>query len=812
MLNDVRWAVRRLTRRVGFSTVFVAILGTTLAITLTIGTVASATIGAALPYEDQDALYVLSEANVEQEIERIESSLASADDWIERGRAFESLGAVRPQVNLTLREPDGVARIAGAVVSRSMFETLRVRPIVGRTFTPQEDAYGAGIPSLLLSYRAWRDRFGEDPEVLDRTLIVNGSAWNVVGVLPRNQSLAPQVADDVDVWLPMGMAGDVDGPAVYTNRLYRVYTLIARRRPDASSVDVDRDLTTVTTGLAADYPEFSEGWKWHAEPLRARVLSGVATPITALFIGGLLLFAVAVVNLLALYIQRIRSEQGELATRLAIGAGSGDLLRLNLVELAILGVVAGIVGAGASAVALPLLPYWLPVDLPAHVDVGFEWHLAFAGLAAAAGSLVSIGLAGMSVALRGLERSAASAGRVVGSSAGASRMSKASLAAQIALSTFLAIGSAIAVRSFAQLRNSDPGIDPRGLTALRVDVPAELRSGAEVQTTADEILRRVGSLPAVERAFLWSPHVPTEATWYTRVRLLDRPDVPDAELPTVRINTVGPGAVTDIGLTIVAGRDLTEVDRESGRRVVLISASAARAWWGSEAAAVGRTIKRWSHEEWSEVVGVVEDAPLAGRQGQGADFFTEVYFLFGQDPQRYLVFLARARPGTTITADALRTAVRAAASDLPPYDIRSMDARLAEQNALVRSSAMLSSLFAATAVVLAALGLYGGLSFVVNQRRREIGVRQALGASPGRVVRELVGGGYPVVIVGTALGAVVAWFGLRSVDATLFVVGARDVPSYVFATAVLLLASLVALLLPSVRALRTTPGDSLRDG
>lgn len=809
-MRELQWALRRLKSRPAFSVTFVGILGVVLGIMLTVGTLADASIGASLPYDHEETLYAIAERQPDQGIERMVSSLSSIADWQESAHAFSTLGGVRPQITLTLAYADGVERVTGAVVTASMFDVLGVTPILGRPFAADEDRAAADIPVVILSHALWKERFAADPAILNRTVTLNGGPWTVVGVLPPGQSLAPHEPEPVDVWLPVGVAGRIDGNPVYTNRSYRMYQMIARLAPGVTEDEVNTELATMSARLAAAYPQSSTGWTWFAESLRSRVLGGAAPAIRALTIGAFLLVLVALVNVLALYAQRMSAEQRELITRMILGAGVGDVSRLAIVELALLAALSGGLGVLISAAAVPLLPRWLPLTLPVHVHVNFNWALALIGVGALSLVLMAAGGAGLWVSVRGLHHSAGVGNRVVGTSSASSRASRAMLGTQIAFTTLLAIGSATAVRSFLQLADQDPGIQPEGLVALRVDMPPELRDAQQVPVTAEEILRRLEELPTVRRSFLWSPHVPTAASWFTRVRLFDRPDIPDSELPAVRINSVSPGAVAAIGMEIVAGRDLEEADRTAGHRVVVISSTAAKQWWGGPRNAVGQRIRRWNHDDWSEVVGVAADAPLSGRQGDGSDFFTDVYFLFPQDLQRSLVFFAQAEHGASLDAPSLRAAVQAAASDLPVYDVRSMDARLADQESISRGSALLSVVFAATAVLLAALGLYGGLSFVISRRRRELGLRQALGASPTRVVSELVWSNSGIIGAGLSLGTVTAWFVLTTIDPAQLLAGPRDPLSYVLAVAALVTTSTIAVMVPALRAVRTSPADSLR--
>lgn len=806
----IRIAARRAARRPYFSLAVIVLLGGTLGIATTVGGLARAALGTALPFANEGRLVVLTEWSAEHDVEEMASSLPSVEEWRRRSRLFEEVGATRAQLSLTLEAADGVARVSGGLVTPELFGVLGVDPVLGRSFTAEEGRAGAHEPAVILGHGFWLERLGGDAGAVGRSLAIDGRQRTVVGVLGEGQDLAPGYPEVVDVWLPMGWAEAVLGRPVLTSRVHRSFRAIGRLRPGVTEEDLSEELDRISDQLAADFPDASEGWRWQAESLRDVILGPVRGPVAALFGGGLTLLAVGFVNLLGLFVQRARDGEVEIATRLALGGTWRDVAHLQGLEAALLGLAAAVLATAITAAGLGSIPAWSPVDLPPHVDVGFG---PIHGLVAALVALVlalAVGAASIGVVARHADILVTTAGRQRRSLRGVSRGSRLTLGFQVALTTVLAVGAAATMRSYAGLSGADAGVARDGLMTLRLDVPAEARADEELVPVTDEILRQLTDHPSVERAVLWTPHVPSEATWFTRVRLADRPEVRDAELPAVRFHTVSPGAVEALGLDIVAGRDMTLHDRESGRRVVLVSESAAREWWGEDDA-VGKQLRRWNHDAWSDVVGVVADAPLSGRQGEGSDFRRDVYFLYGQDLQRYLVVPASARDGARLAEADLRAAVSAAAPDLPVYDVRSMDDRLTEQEAVTRSTAFLGITYAMAAIFLAAVGLYGSISYTVCQRRAEIGLRQALGANTLRVTTELTASSLVTVLVGWVGGLVVAWYGLGLMDATLFNIGRGDFPSYAFASFVLLGVAGAALGYPALQGARKNPAASLRE-
>ena len=370
------------------------------------------------------------------------------------------------------------------------------------------------------------------------------------------------------------------------------------------------------------------------------------------------------------------------------------------------------------------------------------------------------------------------------------------------MATVLTVIGVLTYASIGQLGNANIGLDPDRLLTIRIDVPPELRADEELSQTADGVLAALRASPATEEVALWSPHVPAQAVWYTSVRVGDRPDLQeDGDLPLVRIHGVGAGASTLLGLRFVDGGDFTEQDRTSGRRVVLVSESAATEWWG-DTPAVGRQLRRWNHEEWSTVVGVIADAPFSGRQGQGSDFTRDVVFLHDQDPQREMVFLARLRTADQASARAAQAVVREAVPDMPVYAVRFMEDIITDQEQIGRSTASLGGVFALAALALVTVGLYGMLANAVMQRALEIGIRKALGASTGTILRQVTGPVWLIFLAGGGAGVLAAWVAVpRLLDTTLFEVDARSVPLYVAALTILLLVTAPAIIGPALRGL-----------
>jgi len=346
--------------------------------------------------------------------------------------------------------------------------------------------------------------------------------------------------------------------------------------------------------------------------------------------------------------------------------------------------------------------------------------------------------------------------------------------------------------------------------ALRLDTPTESYGAGRLEALGYELVDAVEALSQVDSAYIWSPQVPSESSWYTVVRPQDRPEARDDELPLVRFHYVGPGALEGIGLRFVEGRGITRQDTADGAGAIVLSQSAARALWPDEDSALGKVVRRWNRERWLTVVGISEDAKLSGRQGLGTDTNRDVYFSFVQDPQNEIVVLGRTTGDPGAALQATRKAVHSVLPAVPAYDIETMDARLAEQEAIPRFTALLAATFGATALFLASIGLYGMLAYTVCTRTREFGLRIALGARPGRILRQVMYHGVGLSVIGITVGMAASFALTRWLESLLFEVSSTDPLTFIATPVILLIVAVAACSIPARRALCVDPQEALR--
>ena len=809
--REISRAARRLMRAPVFSGTILLVFVVAIGIATSVSSLAVGIFRQGVPYEQASRLVQVYETHRSQNIEFMQNSVPTFQVWLDQNTIFERMGLAHAPINLTLTTDEGSERVIGGLVSPSVFSTLGIEMAVGRAFGADEAGFGTAAQSVVISHEMWTRQLGADPDLVGSVLAVNDVGWRVVGVLPPRTPLLATVTERIEVWLPLGRAEAVFGRDLSQVHNFRAFWTLALLRPGVDEARIEEEAQVIGARMAEMFPETSGGWEWEIRPLSAVVTRQLRGPTMTLVVGALLLLLVATTNIVGLFVQRARSTARAASVRLAVGAMRVDLTRTASIEAALLAVPGTLGGLIVAQLAIASYGSWTPFPLPPFMEIGLDPRVVAGALVlgivtvAAAGSLTSWWWC--SAAHTGVGR------RITASPAKSWKAARLGLALQIALAAVITVTGLLTARSFANLADADVGFRPERLLTARVDVPAELRPVEELSRTADEILDELRALPEVSEAALWSPHVPAEATWHTRVAVFSRPDLQEqADMPLVRIHQIGRQAATLLGLEFVDGRDFTADDRISGRRVALVSQSAAREWWGDENP-IGRRIRRWNHDEWSSVVGVVRDAPLAGRQGDGTDLRRDVFFLYDQDPQAYLVFLMRVRGEAANLAMDSEKAMRRAAPDLPVYGVRFMDDILSRQEQVSRSTAMLGVIFAVAALALVGVGLYGILAHVVAEKAAEISLRKALGATTRRIVREVTAPAFLVLILGGGAGLAIARSILPTmlVD-TLFGVAPTAFALYAWTAVILVLATVPALVGPALRGSKQDPVEALRRG
>ncbi len=801
--QDLMHGLRQLRSRPGFA--FVAVL------TLAAGIGANAAIfGAAdhvllrpLPYDGIDRVVTLSERNLETGGPR-EVSPGNFLAWRERSDAFESMALAEPYgFDLT---GDGPPQPVQAwAVTEGFADVLGVKPVVGRGFLPEDHVPNAGL-HVMISHRFWQMHFGADPGVAGRTIELDHTPATIVGVLPPGLEYP---ASDRDVWAPKQFQ-----PWEPEDRESAYMFAAARLAPGVTVEAAQADMERVAAQLAAEYPGTNGRTGAAVVPLSDHVLGSVRTPLLVLLGAVAFLLLIACANVAALLLARAQERMQELGVRAALGAGRGRLIRQMSAEslgLALLGGTGGIVLAWLGTRAIASMA---PAELPRAELIGLDGRVL---IFAAGITLLTAFLFGVAPALRASRPDVLAALRAggrgaVGAGRTRQRLRAGMVVTQVALALMLLIGAGLLMRSFVTLLRNDPGFDARNVATLQLFLYDRAPTAEARIQRMQEYEARFAALPGVESVAYVSalPFHPTQVDPQATVEIEGRP-TPAGE-PSLRATTniASPGYFETMGIPVLAGRAFTDRDRAGTPAVVVINEAAARLWFGNEdpvgrrigVGIMGPTVVR-------EIVGVVGNVrPFSLESAARPELFAP----FAQTGAAGVTYVVRTRGEPAALLNTLRTTVW----DLDPqqsiYHSGVLDALIGDTLVERRFHLALLGIFSVVALVLAAVGIYGLISYTTRQRSREIGVRLALGARPGDVQRMVVREGLVLGGAGVALGLLGAGWLTRFLSGMLYGVQPFDTATFAQIALLMLVTAAVAAWLPGRRAAAADPARVLREG
>ncbi len=803
--NDVRFAARVLRKAPLFSLVAIATLAVGIGATTAIFSVADAVLFRPLLLPGSERLVVGNSLNAKGQ-----RGWISYPDFQSMRRETKTLAgysAFVPQsVNLTGRaEP---RRVRGGFVSDDFFEVVGVQPAMGRGFRPGVDDKEGAANVCVVEYDTWKNVFGGDPKLLGGTLTLNNEPYTVVGILPRGFRF-PE--DDVDVWMPHH-----DWP-VYRQGLKQGWANdrgtglvggVGRLAPGVSLRQAQAELDGIFAALSKSFPKAGQR---HVE-LRSlqRVVTGdLRLPLLVLLGAVAFVLLIACSNVANLVLGRAASRQGELATRAALGAGRGRLVEQLLTETGLLwlggGVLGVFIGGGALRLLLRAAPRTLPGGVVPTIDapvLGFTLLLT-AATAALFGLVPALRFSSprFTMALK-------EGGRGGSEGMGHARLRSTLVVGQIALTLILLVGSGLLLRSFRELLGVDAGFRPDHLLTMEYRLPAnKYPHGAQQWQTHRQILERVRAVPGVVSAALVHG-LPFSGNGSTgSFEVVGRP-AGDDEKPRARMNAVSAGYFETLGIPLLRGRSFTPADRADSPPVVIVNRTLADRYWPGEDP-IGRRLRIDDDPEPIEVeiVGVVGDTKQYGLDEPVTPY---IYASQAQDPGIFDTLAVRTQGDPMQLASAVRAAVWSVDPEQPVWKVRTEESLLDRAVGTPRFLAQLMSGYALMALLLAALGLYGVVSFSVAQRTNEIGVRMALGARARDVLRMVLRRAFTLAVLGVAIGLAGALALGRAVQSLLFATRASD-PLVLLGVALLLAAvTLLASLLPARRAARTDPSTALR--
>jgi putative ABC transport system permease protein len=802
LLHDLRYAARLQRKNPGFTIVAIIALALGIGANTAIFSVVNTVLLRPLPYKDPERLVMVWEDATKHGYPRDTPAAANFVDWRDQNQSFEGMAAIA-DTSFNLTGSGDPERLEGRRVSANMFPLLGVEPHIGRVFTAAEDQPGAQRVALL-SYALWQRRFGGDPGIVGKALTLNGESHVVVGVMPARFQFP---SSDDQVWVPVAFTQQEAG-----NRNRHYLQVLARLRPGVSLDQAQSEMNTIAARLQQQYPQSNTDLGAAVQPLHEHLVGDIKPALLVLLGAVGLVLLIACANVANLLLARAAVRQKEIAVRVALGARRWRLIRQFLTESVLLSTFGGLVGLAIAYGGLVLLKASIPENISQARDISMDLRvLGFTFLVSVATGLI-FGLAPALQAARFNQiDTLKEGGRDAATGGSGKRLRGLLVTAEVAISLVLLIGAGLLINSFLRLRNVDPGFRTDNLLTMKIVLPEPKYEEMERRSAFyTELINRVQSLAGVRSAAVTSNLPLYRQGNSIGVGIEGQPDPPPGQERIVVTRIISPGYFDTMSIPILRGRGLTEQDTETTPNVVVVSETMARRYWPGEDA-VGKRIAAGrirSPEDWIQVVGVVKDVRQFELNAEPRPQMYLTYRQAGFFDSRDLVVKTDVDPASM--AATVRKAVWEIDKDQPVSNIQTMDEILADSIARQRFSMLLLAIFAAVALVLAGVGIYGVMSYSVAQRTHEIGIRMALGAQTGAVLKLAVGYGMKLVIAGIAIGLIAAFALTRVMSTLLFGVTATDPTTFTLISLLLIAVAVLASYVPARRATRVNPIIALR--
>ncbi len=814
--RDLRLACRGLLRTPGFTVVAVLTLALGIGATTSVLSVADAVLFRPLPYPDPERLVQVFETDESTRDDRGAFTGADFLDWQAASVSIGELAAFRT-LSWTLTGSGHPLRVRGASVTPNFFAVLRVGPHIGRVFSPAADPPG-GARVAVIGHALWQSRFGGDASALGRSLLLNGESFTVVGVMPPDFGFPAGPPAAIELWTaartrvpdpPLDFGGNPG-----EDRRGGYLAGVGRLADGATLTEAQAEMTVIARRLATEYPDTNANEGIAVVPLH-EAISGDVQPLLLTLLGAVgVVLLIACTNVANLLLAKASRREQEISLRKALGASRWRIVRQLLTESVVLAASGGALGVLIAVYATDALVALAPGELPSVHDAAINVRVMLFAVLIVLGSGLLFGLAPAArLADQNLQRAFREGSGGLVSGRRHRRLGRGLIVAEVALSLLLVIGAGLLVRTFLKLTAVDPGFDPSDTLVAHVALPdSTYKEDHQIVAFYDAVLGTLRSVPGVESA---GSVLTLPMHWGIRGTLrvgIEGRDYEHGEETLAGFQSVSPDYFRTLRIPLVRGRLLSASDTADGQPVALVNEAFVAKYWPGEDP-VGKRIT-WSDPddtkaEWSTIVGVVADTHL---EGLDAAALPETYQTYAQATLGFTTFVVRSSLDSARLADAMRAAVLKADPDQPITGLTTMEQVVSDSLDDRRFSMLLLCCFAVAALIMAAVGLYGVLSFSVAQRTREIGIRLALGAHPGGVVRMVVREGFSLSLVGLVTGGG-AGLGLsRFISSQIYGVSAMDPVTFVGGSLLVATVALGACVIPACRAARTDPMVALRPG
>ncbi len=803
LMQDVRFGCRMLFRHPALSVISILTFGVGIGITTMVFSIVNGAFFKGLPFEAGDRIVGLVNTNPSRGQSNLPVSVQDYAVWEQRQTVFQSIGpwSVGP-INLTWHNgtPE---RFAAGMMSPGAFDTLRVRPLLGRTFRPGDDRPGAE-PFIILGYEIWRDRFGKSPDVLGRAIRAGGSKRTVVGVMPEGFAFPNRQ----QVWIPLEV-----NPLATKRGEGPGYAVVARLKDGASVGEAKAQAAAISGQLAREFPETNRELAATVRPFTETFLGPeIYSILYTMFAAGVGVLLIACVNVANLLLARTSLRIREVAVRMALGAGRGRIIAQFMVEVALLAAAGGAVGCGLAYAGMQWFLQAIAASPPPFfITFGLDHRVMGCVLAAVAGSSVFAGLipamkaTGKHTGEALKDESRGSTGLRIG------RFSSALVVAEVAVSCGLLIGAGLMIKSVVRLKTVRMPFATEHVFTARIHLPrAQYPDGAGCVRFYEQLLPRLAGIPGVEAATL-SDGLPAAGNGIVPFQVEGQAYARDSDYPTAREGVVTPGYFGTFQTEVRRGREFTVFDRPDSPFVAVINESFAKAHFPG-VDPLGRRFRLGRNkvkDPWRTIVGLVPDMMMQGVQDNGQSG-SGYYIPIAQSEVTNFVSIAlRTRGEPAEATPAVRAAVMSLDPDLAVYDVLSMREVIARATWFYRIFGTLFTAFGCVALLLAVAGLYGVMSFSVTQRTREMGIRVALGAGGSELVRLVMGRGVVRLSIGLALGLGLGSVASHFLQTLLYHVDAHDPGVLAAVAASLAVSGLLASFIPARRVTRIDPVQAL---
>ena len=800
LLKDVRYGIRMLVKTPGFTIVAIIALALGIGANTAIFSVVNAVLLRPLPFQQPDQLLRVW-------IQKPPAAISKAEivELRNSNHSFEDLAAYTAW-SFTLTGRDEPARLDGVRTTATFFSLLGVRAALGRTFLPDEDQPGH-TDVAMLSYGSWERRFGSDKNIIGQKITIDGISLTIVGVLPRDFKFPDtglsKLNSELVVPAPLNPKDENDFGAGYLN-------VVGRLKPGVTPQVAQAEIITIARNARAKFARKPDDYGQAAtvRPLHKELVGDTRLLLLILLgvVGFVLLIACA--NVANLQLARTSARTREIATRAALGAGRGRVIRQLLTESVLLSMLGGVVGVPLALWGIGLLVSVLPAEMPRLNEVGLDLRVfGFAfGLSLFTGMIF-----GLAPALQrskiDLQTALKETGR--GTSGAGGRLRNALVVAEVSLTLILLIGAGLVLKSFWRLWEVDPGFKAENVLSMQLAPPETAYSeGSRKRAFYSQVIERIKTLPGVTAVGAIHLLPMGVRNWNPKLKVEDHPLPPGAELPSVDWRLITPGYFQAMETRLIKGRWFTESDTEKAAPVAIINATLARRYWPNDDP-IGKQIKSgFEGGSWASIVGVVGDVK---EQGLELPTHLEMYRPYEQVPRpSSLILMVRTEAEPTSLAAAIRKEVWSVDKNVPVANVQPLTQVISESLAARRSTMLLLAAFASLALLLGALGIYGVMSYAITQRTKEFGIRMALGAQTGDVLKLVVTNGMTLSLIGVGIGLGGAFALTRLMTSLLFGVTPTDGMTFASVSVGLLLVALLACYLPARRATKVDPLVALR--